>query len=352
VSAAVERSDPRPVRKRGARTASAGVGAPPAFVALAEWFGGLFAMDRRRSKRRSIVCVPGSSFAVAGDDIEAEMRALLGAVVAGTIVVACSSFSGSDPVTSTDADASSESGSEVDAGVDTSDAATAPFCQGTPTTAFCASFDEGTPPSFDWDGPAIESNAPVTVVEGEPGTPSPPGALHVAVPRGAADTDDCLAQGQISKTFIESASFKKLHAEFMIKVDAVAVRFTYARLVTKPSPDAAGGWDLWLAHGSNSASDFGEQWTTPKVPPVSLGQGQAFKRYLLPGKWTKVAVDLTFDPPHFEVFFDGVSVASRDSVVATSAFAPLSATLTIGAQSGECPGDIDVSFDNVKFSFE
>ena len=279
------------------------------------------------------------------------MRALLGAVVAGTIIIACSSFGGGEsaPVTSSGADASSESGSGSDADVDTSDAATGPFCQGTPVaTAFCASFDEGNPPSFDWDGPALESNAPVTLVEGKPGTPSPPGA----VPTAAADADDCFAQGQISKTFVQSAAFTKLHAEFMIKVDAVGVRFTYARLVAKPSPNLEVGWALSLLHDPQPASLFGEQWTPPTGTSPSLGQGPAFKRHLVAGKWTKVAVDLTFDPPHFEVFFDGVSVSSHDSVVATSAFSPVSATLTIGAHSGDCPGDIDVSFDNVKFSTE
>jgi hypothetical protein len=193
-----------------------------------------------------------------------------------------------------------------------------PFCSGPPAaTAFCASFDEGHPAAFDWDGPEMGGDVSLDVAQGAAGIPSPPGALRATV----AATSECLGQAQLVKTLALPASFTKVHAEFMTKVDNIGARFSYVRLLAKPTPDSNSAWQLGLSH-ADSKSDYSESWTQQNGETSSLGQGNAFLRYLQLGVWTKVAIDITFAPPRFDVSFDDVRVASHDSAVVAQDLTP------------------------------
>lgn len=285
------------------------------------------------------------------------MRTVLAVVAIGAIAAACSSFgaSESDVTEGSDAstnDASGETGSPSDASTDVSDGSlTGPFCT-TPnsTTAFCASFDDGNPVSFDWDGIEVSSSRTrLEVVNGVVGIPSPPGALHAAVEL-LADTT-CYARANLRKTLSVPTALSKVHAEFVTKVDAVNTRFSFARFMTQSATDTAGSWSIGLSH-AEGLSDYSETYTPAAGQPISLGQGEAFSRYLQLGKWTKVAIDITFAPAHFDVSFDDVVVASHDSSVLKEKLPSQGMTLELGPITGLCPPNLDMSFDNVRISVE
>ncbi|WP_146649272.1 hypothetical protein [Labilithrix luteola] len=284
------------------------------------------------------------------------MRTVLAVVTSGAIVVACSSFgtSESNVPESSGSDASADSSdvaSPADGGGDAADGTTSgPFCSGPPVaTAFCASFDEGNPASFDWNGPPdINGKAGLEVIANAPGTPSAPGALRATVEPSA--TNDCLGRAELSKTISASRPINKVHAEFMTKVDLVSSRFSYVHLTANSASDTGGSWQVGLSH-ADSVSDYSEIWNPPVGQQVGLGQGPPFSRYLLTGRWTKVAIDMTISPPHFDVSFDDVPVASRDSAVVKELTAQ-GATLAIGPLIGVCPSNTEVWFDNVRLSVE
>lgn len=284
------------------------------------------------------------------------MRRVVAVVAAGVIVGACSSFGASDADVTESSDASTsdalaDTTSSLEAG-DGGDGGTqtGPFCsEPNRSTAFCASFDDGNPVTFDWDGNQASSGTRLELIDDEEDLPSPPGALR-AVVEPPADTN-CFGRADLSKTLTLPAGLSKVHAEFMARVDNVSSRFSYARLYTRSSTDAAGSWVIGLSHAEGQ-SDYSESYTPPVGQEVPLGQGEAFTRYLQRNKWTKVAIDVTISPPHFEVSFDGVVVSSQESRVLQEKLSLQEATLEMGPLIGNCPSNLDISFDNVRFTVE
>lgn len=229
------------------------------------------------------------------------------------------------------------------------DGAPGAFCTAPSTpTSFCESFDDGNPLGFGWDdGPALSGGGNFVKTDLEAGAPSPPGALQATLP---VRSSNCFQYALLGKT-LTLTNATKLHVSFMARLDSAddTTDFTFVEF----SAHAAMGpenWDLGLQATTSSMIER-ETWTTSAGQQFANGSN-AFSRWLAPGKWTSVAMDIDFATAHVDVSLDGNTAVSMGSTVVTNPFSPASVDISIGATTGRCGAAVDISFDNVRFSVE
>jgi hypothetical protein len=179
----------------------------------------------------------------------------------------------------------------------------------------------------------------------------PPRSGWAQVPQ--AEPSDCLRLALL-KELIDppgaGASINRLHLEFDLNVEQPNDQLIYLRVRFDPAAPGADWTMLDFAANDGSGAVY-ESWY-PQDGSADRYKQYGLLRWLLPGQWTKVMIDVTYGPAHVEVSYGGASVLSKNLEETPPTFAPHRAVISLGVIDNGCSGRPSLHFDNVRYLAE
>jgi hypothetical protein len=216
-----------------------------------------------------------------------------GAVAAGCSEETFATVASDASVADATSDASiADAGADVDAG---------PFCEGfTPAPLFCDDFDDGEPAEFGWSFNDIKPAGSGTMIVDPIESRSPPASLDVR----NGTTTGVNVQTWLGRTLVAPLSVKNATLDYDVFVEditqAVDVKLS---LLVFDEPSVPGDYAVFFTVKPTGSA------LEERMPPLTDGGASPYFvtngiRYVLPKKWTHVAMTFDFTKPQATVKVD------------------------------------------------